>query len=467
MLKIKTDPISQLVDELPESSVTTHMLKALDYVVPGKWQNLTGFDNTIRVVTGESSPERVKAIREHALKLYQDEKEGYQKAVWLYQTVDTTDRALAAAALANKVANKIGFLSFLNKLTPKSDTVQSIDLGLKLVVEMTAFTLVNGLPRDGVRQFAQSLKNYGDENAMRMATLVCVDGVIPLGPDFVSKAAAVFEKADEADLTKNASYQKVSGLLPGDNPAEQLSYIKRTFASAQDWMSDLQNKYSLTPSNLAGKLGSAMEIADSKLDYLGAFLDATTSYYQHTGTQSIARSLILRSADEVALIEAKREQEEARKRQQEAEERRAKAEAERTKAEEERKRAEEERKQAVAAKAKSDEERKQKEMEEAKRQADEARLKAEEAQRQAEEAQRMATEAQKREAEALRRREEEAAAAAEVERTYVVKKGDSLSKIAMQFYGSYDRWNDIYEANKDQIKNPDLIYPDQEFVIPD
>lgn len=453
MLKIKTDPISQLVDELPESSVTIHMLKALDYVVPGQWKNLTGFDNTIRAVTGETSPERIKAIREHALKLYQDEKEGYQKAVWLYQTVDTTDMGLAAAALANKVANKIGFLSFIDKLTPKSDTVQSIDLGLKLVVEMSAFTLINGLPRDGVRQFAQSMKNYSNENAMRMATLVCVDGVIPLGPDFVDKVASVFEKAEENDLTSNSSYQKVSALLPGNNPTEQLGYIKRTFVSAQDWMSDIQKKYSLTPSGLASKLGSVMEIVDSKLDYLGAFLDATTSYYQHTGTQSIARSVILRAADEVAQIEAKKQQEEARRRQQEAEERRKKAEEERQKAE--------------VAKAQLEKDRKEKELAEVQRQAEEAKRQAEEAQRQAEEAKRQAEVAKKQEEEAKKRREEEAAAAAAVDRTYVVKKGDSLSKISMQFYGTQNRWKDIYEANKDKIKNPDLIYPDQEFVIPD
>ena len=52
-------------------------------------------------------------------------------------------------------------------------------------------------------------------------------------------------------------------------------------------------------------------------------------------------------------------------------------------------------------------------------------------------------------------------------RTYTVVKGDSLSKIAKQFYGSAGQWKKIYEANKDSIKNPDLIYPGQTFRIPD
>jgi nucleoid-associated protein YgaU len=51
-------------------------------------------------------------------------------------------------------------------------------------------------------------------------------------------------------------------------------------------------------------------------------------------------------------------------------------------------------------------------------------------------------------------------------RTYTVAKGDSLSKIAKHFYGNAGDWKKIYEANKDVIKNPDLIYPGQTFRIP-
>lgn len=52
-------------------------------------------------------------------------------------------------------------------------------------------------------------------------------------------------------------------------------------------------------------------------------------------------------------------------------------------------------------------------------------------------------------------------------RAYTVVKGDSLSKIAKQFYGDAQKWRRIYDANKDQITNPDLIYPGQTFRIPD
>lgn len=52
-------------------------------------------------------------------------------------------------------------------------------------------------------------------------------------------------------------------------------------------------------------------------------------------------------------------------------------------------------------------------------------------------------------------------------RTHTVKPGESLSKIAKHYYGDASRWPEIYEANRDKIKDPDLIHPGQEFVIPD
>jgi nucleoid-associated protein YgaU len=49
---------------------------------------------------------------------------------------------------------------------------------------------------------------------------------------------------------------------------------------------------------------------------------------------------------------------------------------------------------------------------------------------------------------------------------YTVKSGDSLSKIAKQLYGDAQQWNRIFEANKDQIKDANLIQPGQKLKIP-
>jgi nucleoid-associated protein YgaU len=45
--------------------------------------------------------------------------------------------------------------------------------------------------------------------------------------------------------------------------------------------------------------------------------------------------------------------------------------------------------------------------------------------------------------------------------------GDSLSKIAKRVYGKGSLWRKIFEANKDQIKDPDLIFPGQVLRIPE
>lgn len=60
--------------------------------------------------------------------------------------------------------------------------------------------------------------------------------------------------------------------------------------------------------------------------------------------------------------------------------------------------------------------------------------------------------------------EPEAAAPAAV--FYTVQKGDTLSKIAKEQYGTWKRYPEIFEANRPMLKDPDLIYPGQVLRIP-
>ncbi len=180
--------IIQLVDELPTDNITVKVLKALDYVAPGEWSNLTGFENSIRSITGETDAKVIQRIRDRAVVLYEDPQKGYQFAIKLYQTIDKADTAMAAAALANKVSEKIGFLSFLGNITPKADVTQSIDLALKIAVEIIAFCKLNGIPQPNPQEFANSLtNNYQNASLMRMVALVCIDGILPLAPTFSAK----------------------------------------------------------------------------------------------------------------------------------------------------------------------------------------------------------------------------------------------------------------------------------------
>jgi len=49
---------------------------------------------------------------------------------------------------------------------------------------------------------------------------------------------------------------------------------------------------------------------------------------------------------------------------------------------------------------------------------------------------------------------------------YIIKQGDTLSKLADRFYSSINKWEKIYEANRDTVKNPHYIFIGQKIVIP-
>ena len=60
----------------------------------------------------------------------------------------------------------------------------------------------------------------------------------------------------------------------------------------------------------------------------------------------------------------------------------------------------------------------------------------------------------------------EPAPAAPAEQTYTVESGDSLWAIAQRFYGDGSQYSRIFEANRDQLDNPDMIQPGQVLRIP-
>ncbi|MCC5630622.1 hypothetical protein [Nostoc sphaeroides] len=291
--------IVDLVDQLPTGGLTISMLKSLDFVAPGEWQNTVGFVNTIKTVTGEDDEDLIQQIGERAVYLFNDKSQGYQTALWLYQTVDGTDKALGAAALANKVGEKIPLLGFLNSVTPKPDKAQTIDLTLKLVAELVAFCQINGIPGDSIGDFVASLGEYSGESLIRMVALVCVDGLIPLGPDFISKAISGLNQTNPQELEKNSTFQNIKDVIPGNNAGSKLNFIGESFDSVKGWMNGLVSANNLTPQKVVHNLQSFADIADDKLDYLAAFLDVATNYYEHTGTQTLARRLIERAVAEI------------------------------------------------------------------------------------------------------------------------------------------------------------------------
>lgn len=292
-------PIFEMVDDLPTGGPTIMALRSLDFAVPGQWNNLVGFNNTIKAVTGETDEALIQQIGERAVYLYNDTSQGYQRAMWLYQTVDNASGALGTAALANKVGQDLPFLGLLSKLTPKPEKAQSIDLCVKLVVELVAFCQINGIPGDSVGDFLAALKDYGGESLVRMAALVCFDGLIPLGPDFALKGLESLKTTSTSDLEKNQTFKGIQELIPGNNSQSKLGFITESFESTKGWMDGFVSNNQLTPEKVVDNLEKFVDISKDKMDYLGAFLDMYVKYYEHTGIQTLARRLIERAVAEI------------------------------------------------------------------------------------------------------------------------------------------------------------------------
>lgn len=302
MIRIKpmAQSIVTLVDNLPEDNITTKVLNALDILFPGDWVNIRGFDASIRALTKETDPAMVQRIRDKAIAIYEDKNNGYQGAISLYQTIDKADTALGAAALANKIGEKIGLLGFLSKITPKADTSQTIDLILKLSVEILAYCKLNGIPKADPKAFVQALReNYQGAALVRMGTLVCLDGLLPLGPDFLDKVHNIIGNTNPEEIKNNASYTVLGAALPGEDNQSKIGFLSENFEAVRGWMQEWVAKTGVSPSSVLGRMGRLIEFADDNLDFVAAFLDQTTNYFEHTGIQSVATHLINRAYAEV------------------------------------------------------------------------------------------------------------------------------------------------------------------------
>jgi nucleoid-associated protein YgaU len=54
----------------------------------------------------------------------------------------------------------------------------------------------------------------------------------------------------------------------------------------------------------------------------------------------------------------------------------------------------------------------------------------------------------------------------QTQKFYIVRKGDTLSRISRTYYGSANEWYRIYQANRDQLDNPDMLKPGMKLRIP-
>lgn len=291
-------PIYTLVDDLSRRSLTVGMLHALDWITPGHYVNLVGFEETIRAITGETDPEYVGRVGRRAIELYNDTSQGYQRGLWIYRAADSVQGIAGTAAMIEKISESFSFMSWFGALTPKAETSQSIDLALKLVAEVVAFLTINGRPGDKVSEFVESLTDFRDESRMRLATMIAVDGILPLGPDFLSKAIRQIE-GSSSEMSGNERFSRMRGLIPGDSVKDQIGFMQKSLDSMSSFVPDFISANGITQSKVVQSVKKVSDKYEGKLDYIAAALDMTTDYFEHTGTQTVARQLITRATSEI------------------------------------------------------------------------------------------------------------------------------------------------------------------------
>jgi hypothetical protein len=189
-------------------------------------------------------------------------------------------------------------VSFLDKVTPKPDTAQAIDAGVKLVADMAAFCYSNGLPGDSVGDFASSLANAAKEDAIRFAAWLAFDCIVPLGPDFMSFILGQVSSLSEAHLGEHSRFSKIASYLPG-GIGEQKALITNNLESARGTIEKFVGDKGLTRETILERIKGHIDVSDARLDTIAAVLDITTNYFEHTGVQSVARRVVSRAYGEI------------------------------------------------------------------------------------------------------------------------------------------------------------------------
>ncbi len=295
-----SDPIASALSALPSRDVTVRLLELLDFVVPGEWDNITDMTRMIEEAVGETNPHVVARLTREAERVYADPDARYATARWLFETVDTLDKLASAATVANKVGGLFGgALDFLEEFTPKPETTQSIDAGVKLVVELVAFGMIRGVPEDAsfeqIADFVIALQDYAKSDVMRIGAWIVVDGLLPLGPDFMVKITETIRDAADSTLSNNKVFDAVSNHIPGDGVEGKRSFILQALAATSTWIGEFVAERGLTRELIVDKISEVVEVTEDTLDYVAAGLDASTNYFTHTGVQTVAREVVLKA----------------------------------------------------------------------------------------------------------------------------------------------------------------------------
>jgi hypothetical protein len=291
--------VLERLERLPRRNLTVLALRGISTLVPGGWHNLTSASELISEVMGSDDPELIQQVRSRADELSRARHEGYQRALSLYDAVNRSQKAAGGLRVLANVAGALPLVKRVATLTPASETLQAVDLSLKVAAEMLAFTQVNGLPGDSFAAFASSLNEYAGEARVRMAAMVCFDALLPLGDQALHRLDGLLGQVGNRQLHQLPAYAGMASLLPGRGEAAHLSFLRRGVDHWLGWADGLIAELGLNGQRAVRALESTMGPWQGGMDQLATFLDAFTDTYAHTGVQAVARRLVERAAAEI------------------------------------------------------------------------------------------------------------------------------------------------------------------------
>ena len=291
--------VLERLDRLPRRDLTVLALKGISTLVPGDWQNITSANALIASVMGSDDPALIAQVRERADTLSRARHEGYGRALSLYDAVNRSQKAAGGLRLLANVGGVLPLIKRVAKLTPTSDTLQAVDLGLKVAAEMLAFTQVNGLPGDSFAEFGASLNEYAGEARVRMAALICFDALLPLGDQALQRLDNLLGQVGQKELRLSPAYAGMAAMIPGRGDDAHLSFLRRGVDQWLGWAGGYASSLGLSGQKAVRALETTLGPWQGGFEQLATFLDAFTDTYQHTGVQAVARRLVERAAAEI------------------------------------------------------------------------------------------------------------------------------------------------------------------------
>lgn len=287
------------LERLPRRGLTVMALQGISLLVPGGWSNVTSADDLIAEVSGSRDRGLIAQVRDRANLLSEARHEGYGRALSLYDAVNRSQHATGGLALLSGLTGTLPLLKRISNLTPPSDTLQAVDLSLKVGAELLAFTQVNGLPGDSFADFGAALSDYAGEARLRMAALITFDGLLPLGDQALKRLDGLLSSANGADLHRMPAYSRMSSQMPGNGTQAHLGFLRRGVDQWLGWADGFVEELGLTGQRAVQSLEKTLGPWQGGMKQLALFLDAFTDTYAHTGVQAVARRLVERATAEI------------------------------------------------------------------------------------------------------------------------------------------------------------------------